>query len=98
MKASASVVAPFIAPGRRESISEAGGVNGAKQRPRGSVYDSHWRLGMADERQLRPATAAKLEDTLTLALRFKGRKRWDGASPLIPAIDAARLRAPATSL
>lgn len=48
---------------------------------------------MTDERQLRPATAEELEDTLSFALRFKGRKRWDGASPLIAQIAAVSLRA-----
>lgn len=47
---------------------------------------------MIDERPLRPATAEELEDTLTFALRFKGRKRWDGAGPMISAIAAASLR------
>jgi len=46
---------------------------------------------MTDER-LRPATAEELEDTLTFAPRFKGRKRWDGAGPVIAAIAAESLR------
>jgi hypothetical protein len=47
---------------------------------------------MTDERPLRPATVEELEDTLTFALRFKGRKRWDGAGPMISAIAAESLR------
>jgi hypothetical protein len=47
---------------------------------------------MTDERPLRPATAEELEDTLTFALRFKGRKRWDGAGPMIASIAAESLR------
>lgn len=47
---------------------------------------------MTDERQLRLATAEALEDTLSFALRFKGRKRWDGVGPMISAIAAESLR------
>ncbi len=47
---------------------------------------------MPDERPLRPATTEELEDTLTFALRFKGRKRWDGAGPMIAQIAADYLR------
>jgi hypothetical protein len=49
-------------------------------------------LTMTDERRLRPATAEEVEDTLTFALRFKGRKRWDGAGPLIAGTAADHLR------
>jgi len=48
---------------------------------------------MTDERPLRPETAEELEHTLSFALRFNGRKRWDGAGPMITSIAAASLRA-----
>ena len=44
------------------------------------------------ESQLRPATAAEIEETLSFALRFKGRKRIDTAGPMIAQIAASHLR------
>ena len=41
---------------------------------------------------LRPATAEEIEETLSFALRFKGRKRSDVAGPLIAQIAAEHLR------
>ena len=41
---------------------------------------------------LRPATPEEIEETLSFALRFKGRKRSDVAGPMIAQIAAEHLR------
>ena len=41
---------------------------------------------------LRPATAEEIEETLSFALRFKGRKRSDVAGPMIAQSAAEHLR------
>jgi len=45
-----------------------------------------------EQKQLRPATTQEIEETLSFALRFKGRKRADAAGPLIAQIAAEHLR------
>jgi len=47
---------------------------------------------MTDQRNLRPATAQEIEETLSFALRFKGRKRADIAGPMVAQIAAEHLR------
>jgi hypothetical protein len=41
---------------------------------------------------LRPATPEEIEETLSFALRFKGRKRADVAGPMVAQIAAEHLR------
>lgn len=47
---------------------------------------------MTDQSNLRPATAQEIEETLSFALRFKGRKRADVAGPMVAQIAAEHLR------
>jgi hypothetical protein len=47
---------------------------------------------MPDQQQLRAATPEEIEETLSFALRFKGRKRVDAAAPMIAQIAADHLR------
>lgn len=47
---------------------------------------------MTDQSPLRPATAEEIEETLSFALRFKGRKRADVAGPMMAQIAAEHLR------
>lgn len=47
---------------------------------------------MTEQTPLRPATPQEIEETLSFALRFKGRKRNDTAGPLIARIAAEHLR------
>jgi hypothetical protein len=45
-----------------------------------------------DQTPLRPATPEEIEETLSFALRFKGRKRADVAGPMVAQIAAEHLR------
>ena len=47
---------------------------------------------MNDQPSLRPATPEEIEETLSFALRFKGRKRADVAGPMVAQIAAEHLR------
>jgi hypothetical protein len=47
---------------------------------------------MTEDPSLRPATAAEIEESLSYALRFKGRKRADVAGPMVAQIAAEHLR------
>lgn len=47
---------------------------------------------MTEPSDLRPATAEEIEETLSFALRFKGRKRVDVAGPMVAQIAAEHLR------
>ena len=47
---------------------------------------------MNDQPSLRPATPEEIEETLSFALRFKGRKRTDVAGPMVAQIAAEHLR------
>jgi hypothetical protein len=47
---------------------------------------------MTDQPSLRPATTQEIEETLSFALRFKGRKHADIARPMIAQIAAEHLR------
>ena len=47
---------------------------------------------MTDQPPLRPATAEEIEETLSFALRFKGRRRADVAGPMLAQIAAEHLR------
>ena len=47
---------------------------------------------MNDPPSLRPATPEEIEETLSFALRFKGRKRADVAGPMVAQIAAEHLR------
>ncbi len=47
---------------------------------------------MTDPAALRPATAAEVEETLSFALRFKGRRRTDAAGSMVAQIAAEHLR------
>jgi len=47
---------------------------------------------MTEPPLLRPATAEEIEETLSFALRFKGRKRADVAGPMMAQIAAEHLR------
>ena len=47
---------------------------------------------MTEQPPLRPATAQEIEETLSFALRYKGRKRTDIAGPAVAQIAAEHLR------
>jgi hypothetical protein len=47
---------------------------------------------MTEQSSLRPATPQEIEETLSFALRFKGRKRTDIAGPMVAQIAAEHLR------
>lgn len=47
---------------------------------------------MIEHSPLRPATSEEIEETLSFALRFKGRKRADIAGPMVAQIAAEHLR------
>ena len=47
---------------------------------------------MTEQPPLRPATAEEIEESLSFALRFKGRKRADVAGPMVAQIAAEHLR------
>jgi hypothetical protein len=47
---------------------------------------------MTGQPDLRPATAEEIEETLSFALRFRGRKRADVAGPMVAQIAAEHLR------
>ena len=47
---------------------------------------------MTEQPPLRPATPGEVEETLSFALRFKGRKRADVAGPMVAQIAAEHLR------
>jgi hypothetical protein len=47
---------------------------------------------MVEQPPVRPATAQEIEETLSFALRFKGRKRTDIAGPIVAQIAAEHLR------
>jgi hypothetical protein len=47
---------------------------------------------MTDQPTLRPATSDEIEETLSFALRFKGRRRVDVAGPMVAQIAAEHLR------
>ncbi len=58
----------------------------------GSCTDFSERRTWTEQPQLRPATPQEIEETLSFALRFKGRKRIDVAGPMIAQIAAEHLR------
>jgi hypothetical protein len=47
---------------------------------------------VTDQTPLRLATSEEIEETLSFALRFKGRKRADVAGPMVAQIAAEHLR------
>ena len=47
---------------------------------------------MTEQPPLRPATPDEIEETLSFALRYKGRKRVDTAGPMVAQIAAEHLR------
>jgi len=56
--------------------------------------DTHERrdVPVTEQTSLRPATSEEIEETLSFALRFKGRKRADVAGPMVAQIAAEHLR------
>ena len=77
--------------GRMHRAERGGGVAFIARRPSGTAANGPAGMSDDDKLNLRPASAQELEESLSFALRFSGRKRVHHADDAMARITAERL-------